>query len=448
MSQTESHRGSLKPPQETSSTSHTPKQTHLKPVTVCQKGKEYVPLKVISFNARGLSSKYAHLHSLIYDHDPDIIAITETFLDNTIPDTEFTPSGYKCFRKDRNLAWYREGTYINENRGGVLLLIKEELNPVIHVASDVKAEILWITTSIDPKNDWIFGVCYRPEVDEDFILPKITESINAIDHQNVMLLGDFNFRCIDWESGQCSRPLEQLFIDTINDNLLEQIIDIPTRGANILDLAFVGDPSVVQSYDTLPPFGTSDHKVVTIDIRCMIPRITRSPRKIYLYSKGNYEEMDQNLTKYDWDDILKSKDVNVNWEMFKEIYQENIDLYVPTKMVKPGQRLIFPWVRYRSVRKSKNKTRKAKVRARVSGLSADQFLAEEAKVAEDASILAAKAHYENKLVGQIKDDPKRFFNYTRHFTRSSSSIDVLEQNGSKITEDGAKADLLNSFLCL
>ena len=415
------------------------------PVTVCHKGNEYVPLKIISFNARGLINKYAHLHSTIQEQEPDIIAITETFLDKTITDEEFTPSGFKCFRKDRNPAWYCDGTYVTENRGGVLLLIKEELNPTIHKSSDTEAEILWVSTSVDPRNDWIFGVCYRPEVDEEYILPKIINSINSLDNQNVMLVGDFNFRNIDWKSGKCSRPLEQFFIDSINDNLLEQMIDIPTRGSNILDLVFVGDPSAVQNYDTFPPFGSSDHNIVSVDIKCMIPRVNRSPRKIYLYTKGNFEDMNENLASYDWDDVLKSKDLNNNWEIFKEIYQENIDRFVPTKMVKPGQRQIFPWVRYKSVRKSKSKSRKAKVKARMSGLSADQFLAEEAKLEADASVLNAKAHYENKLIHQIKGDPKRFFNYTRHFTRSSSSIDILEHNGSKITDDEAKADILNNF---
>ena len=34
-------------------------------------------------------------------------------------------------------------------------------------------------------------------------------------------------------------------------------------------------------------------------------------------------------------------------------------------------------------------------------------------------------------VNQIKTEPKKFFNYTRHFTRSSSTVDVLEKDGVK-----------------
>lgn len=415
------------------------------PVTVIKKGKEHVPLNIISFNARSLCNKYAHLHSLIAEEDPDVVAVTETFLDISIDEAEFTPPGYKAFRKDRNISWYKAGTYTDTNRGGVLLLIKEELNPVLHIASDVSAEILWVSTSLNPSTDWLFGVCYRPEVDEDLMLPRIIDSINKIDNQNVMLLGDFNFRNISWELGTCIRPLEQFFLDSINDNLLHQIIDIPTRGDNILDLAFVGDPTAVEDYDVIPGLGSSDHNIVKIQIKCLIPRIARAKRKIYLYSKGDYEEMDKNLLTYDWDASFNHKDLNENWEKFKEIYQSNIESYVPSKMVNPGQRLLFPWVKYKSVIKAKRKCRDTHIQAKISGLNADKYLAEDSKKVVDSAVLSAKAHYENKLTEQIKEDPKRFFNYTRHFTKSSSSVDVLECDGKKIIEDNAKADILNTF---
>ena len=44
-------------------------------------------------------------------------------------------------------------------------------------------------------------------------------------------------------------------------------------------------------------------------------------------------------------------------------------------------------------------------------------------------------------------NPKGFWNYSRHFTKSSSSIDVfVDECGSKIHDDSEKADLLSKFL--
>ena len=114
-------------------------------------------------------------------------------------------------------------------------------------------------------------------------------------------------------------------------------------------------------------------------------------------------------------------------------------------MVKPGQRLVFPWVRYKTVQKSKQKHRKLKVEAKKSGLGADKILAEHAKKEVDSSLSRAKEHYENKLVDQTNENPKRFWNYIKHFSRSSSSVDVLEHNGSLVYDDTGKAEVLNSF---
>jgi hypothetical protein len=47
---------------------------------------------------------------------------------------------------------------------------------------------------------------------------------------------------------EASSGLTEKFLNTIQDNLLTQIEDEPTRGNNILDLAFVSDPSFVEDF--------------------------------------------------------------------------------------------------------------------------------------------------------------------------------------------------------
>ena len=81
------------------------------------------------------------------------------------------------------------------------------------------------------------------------------------------------------------------------------------------------------------------------------------------------------------------------------------------------------------MKKAKQRKRKCHVAARQSGLNADKLIEIEAKRDCDQAVKDAKAHYENKIVEQTKVDPKRFWNYTRHYTRSSSTIDVLEHEG-------------------
>ena len=89
--------------------------------------------------------------------------------------------------------------------------------------------------------------------------------------------------------------------------------------------------------------------------------------------------LNSNIKETDWDSALSDKDLDTHWQAFKYHYEQNIEKYVPHKMVKPGQRLGLPWVHYKSIKHAKENVDKAKVKARVSGLNADMLDIQEAK---------------------------------------------------------------------
>ena len=71
---------------------------------------------VLYFNARSLKNKVDELSSRCHLQNPDIIAITETWLEPLIPDSFVRISGYNLVRCDRNA-----------NGGGVALYIKSSI---------------------------------------------------------------------------------------------------------------------------------------------------------------------------------------------------------------------------------------------------------------------------------------------------------------------------------
>ena len=133
----------------------------------------------------------------------------------------------------------------------------------------------------------------------------------------------------------------------------------------------------------------------------------------------------------DWEDLFASKSSNERWEIFKQRYHEWIEKYIPIKTVKCGQRHKPPWINYRSVKRIKKSKRAAAVKARKTGLYAHQEELDRIKSQTDRVIQDAKVDYETKLIDKIKTDPKKFFNYARHFSRSSATVEVLENNGNK-----------------
>ena len=62
------------------------------------------------------------------------------------------------------------------------------------------------------------------------------------------------------------------------------------------------------------------------------------------------------------------------------------------------------------------------------------------KVANDSE-RTAKSDYEDKLVQEVPENPKRFWNYTHHFSRSSQTVETLTVNGKDVSDDPSKAEI-------
>ena len=123
-----------------------------------------------------------------------------------------------ALKKIEKYIFYTPVTYTVEDRGGVLLLIKDNLNPTLFVPDNADAEILRVTISPQTNIQWQVGVCYRQEEDQAHMIQKINNSINTTENSNCLLLGDFNFIKNYWSKREGNSQLEKSFIDTLNDN--------------------------------------------------------------------------------------------------------------------------------------------------------------------------------------------------------------------------------------
>jgi hypothetical protein len=84
-------------------------------------------LNVISLNARSVKTvntsvnKLAELHNLVSLYDCDVIAITETWLNSSVLDTELLSTDFVIYRRDR------DSNANKKHGGGVLLGIKKNV---------------------------------------------------------------------------------------------------------------------------------------------------------------------------------------------------------------------------------------------------------------------------------------------------------------------------------
>ena len=216
-------------------------------------------LSCMYFNARSIVNKVDELEIYVKEEELDIIGISETWLTEEILTSEISLEGYTLYRKDRK-------DLVKTRGGGVALYVKNEIN--IIEREDINAQLfpesLWCELLFKGEKT-LLGICYRPPDSLTVNNEALYSLINKVGKENVVIMGDFNFPEIGWDSSSNTLH-EHPFITCLNDNFLEQLVDKPTRGENILDLVLCSDISFVQNLTVGEPFGTSDHQIIRFDL--------------------------------------------------------------------------------------------------------------------------------------------------------------------------------------
>lgn len=90
---------------------------------------QHVGFKIVNTNARSILNKACALQPLVIDYEPDITAITETWLLTDIPDSEITTPGYTLVRRDRD----------GRGRGVALLVERNIVSYTLELPDNIEA---------------------------------------------------------------------------------------------------------------------------------------------------------------------------------------------------------------------------------------------------------------------------------------------------------------------
>lgn len=201
-----------------------------------------VPSLLLS-NVMSLSPKIDEVRHEAQNANYDLICITESWLQNHIPDSVVSIDGFNLVRLDR-----KELTH-----GGVCLFVKESISfSIIQDLQDENLEVLWLDLRPNrlPRgiSNIVIAVIYHPpKANNSSMLNYLTTCLSEIESRfnncGLILLGDLN----------------HLDITKLKSNYsLKQIVHFPTRGRNFLDKILT---NLRDHYDTpikKSPFGLSD----------------------------------------------------------------------------------------------------------------------------------------------------------------------------------------------
>ena len=397
-------------------------------------------LKCVCMNARSVVNKIKELKLLVEEENVDVVAITETWLNETITDEEMNISGFVLFRRDRNDPIKRRG-------GGVAMYVKNELNPVYNceLSEDSFSESLWCNIICENENT-LLGVCYRAPDSSELNDEKLYGLINSISKYRVVVMGDFNLPELDWGNLD-NLDLHDPFVDCLLNNFLLQLVDEPTRGNNYLDLVLSSEENMVQNLSVGEQFETSDHQVIRFDLVCR-KNENKTTVKKYDYFRADYDEVRKHMQALQQETSSNYFTNNISEVNDRWINIKNNCLRIRNKYIGPKRKAKnkSKWATNK-VRKCRREKKKAWMKF-IKG-NRDEKLYKEYKIKLNNSVKEnrrAKRSFEERLAKNIKEDSKTFFAYVNSKKRSNNMIGPLKNSQGEVLKNNKEtADLLNSY---
>ena len=392
-------------------------------------------LKCLLTNSRSIVNKMEDLVQIVTEENPDLIFITETWGNENIPNAELKLDAYELLRLDR----------ISTRGGGCIIHYKSHLNITVEetLLGARGTESLYCKIK-GHHSEILLGVIYNSpansQEEENNIHEVIREACGK--YRSVVIVGDFNHRSIDWNTMHAERE-GQPFLDTIQDCFLNQKVDEPTRGENVLDLVLTNNDNLIDNVIVKEPLGMSDHNTVYFDLKLHIdPPNWKMNYKDF--RRGDYLEMSKQLNSTNWTELLDDKtSVEDKWYAFKTRLEVIVDEHVPTRTRK--KRKQPPWWN-EQIRRARKQKVKAWKRYRLTGSNEDHTEYKRTANRNTKEIKKAKIKLEHKLAKNIKTDPKAYFKYIRGKVEAKDCIGPLKnENGEVVNDNSETAALLNNY---
>lgn len=303
-------------------------------------------------NVRSLVSDRSKLDDLKYIADAntiDVITLSETWLNNSVPDCVLTLPGFQpILRRDRQ----------GGGGGGVAIYCRDSLavtpRPDLDDPDLQDVSMLWVQIHIDNRSILV-GTYYRPPGQlaskRDAFIDSLNRSVTQAMELNpsvLIILGDFNDRCQTWDSPHSESELGLRLYNLVAHNGFKQIIDVPTRindiTRSLLDLIIVDSEQMIADSGTLPPVGTSDHSVVFCHINLEVSSSSSYKRRIWDFNHANFDGLNAALNMVPFDQVYELyDDVDAITEHWMSLLRSSILDFVPNRSVRIRSK-DKPWV--------------------------------------------------------------------------------------------------------
>ncbi|EYB92879.1 hypothetical protein Y032_0189g1209 [Ancylostoma ceylanicum] len=358
-----------------------------------------------------------------------MIFITETWCkpDAILDATLCNGFGYEIHRCDR------EGSTAG---GGVLIMVR---NGITHhlIASRNFSPYCQIAALnvINCDKKITFVLMYRsPSCD----LESFSQSLRFVGEffesgTDCVLLGDFNLPAINWRdftwNNRSIQPPGRKFLQFCTEFSLAQLVTEPTHNDNTLDLLLTNSQSIIKYVRVLPPFSSSDHRMILFKLNAVKYKI--KSKSCYLdFAHGDYNAINECLMNINWRKVIsESKPADDCYQYYVECCLDLISKYIP---VRPVSTISYPY-RIRRLQSFVNALYRMRHQR---GLQ--KFLRYSRKLNRD--LARYKLLEENRIASSR--NPKIFYRFVNKRLKNSSSIGpIFNGDGVLCRSDIEKAEV-------
>ena len=270
-------------------------------------------LKLVMLNINGVRDKCHEIVDIVTKHSPDIILITESRLNDSIPDSSVAIPGYDITRLDRKNC--------KHSSGGLLLYVTKNLkHNVLHHSKIAESENITMHVALSRRKFLSLTLLYRPpnSSSKKFLL-SLDKYLNAVNPNDFSLIaGDVNLDVFNSPLSAHARN----YLQILSSNSFKQVVSEPTRISpqcnSIIDHILIS--SAIKTFSCkVFDSSCSDHQGILFSMDKFHSSLLQKHNWITFRDHKNFSlaPFQDEVNAMDWSLLLNSDSFEYKWNYFK-----------------------------------------------------------------------------------------------------------------------------------
>ena len=381
------------------------------------------------FNCRSLHHAYDEIEAICSNVKPDVLLLTETWLDESNPKNAYVPRGYIIKRKDRTEEFKHK--YGKKSGGGVAILHKEHISvTIVPSLTTEEDEILWIKLK-EKQSTCLYACAYRTSYCDmlNGEISKLEKNIVKASSlsKNIVMFGDFN---CDLNNNSPDNPTKKLITCMKEMNLYQKLkgaTRIETGEPKLLDHIWVEEQMDENILASGICTGVSDHAGIYAYVRAGTEEEEMITTRNYKnYDKDNMcKEFETNLQNSHFQEFINNKNVNKATACWTKCFQEALNKNAPKRTFAKKNKQKHPWF----TEELKEMTRKKNKWLQLWYLyrkSEDRKVYRKIKNQINHLKKRLKSNYFSEQIEDLQNKPRKLWNLYKELTGNTKVRENIE----------------------